>query len=115
VFLLFWLSLVPFGTAWMGENDFALQWAIIRSQGEDSLLRQAVGKDLKGKVSLVGGGPASGAPYRFTVNRLALLLPIAVVTVTFTLPSLAFAGTRHVTRLSLQDTYFVHFFAPNRT
>jgi uncharacterized membrane protein len=57
----------------MGENDFAptptalygailplcaaayynLQWAIIRSQGEDSLPRQAVGKDLKGKLSMV--------------------------------------------------------------
>jgi uncharacterized membrane protein len=64
---------VPFGTAWMGENDVAptptahygvilllcaaacynLQWAIIRSQGEGSLLRQAVGRNLKSKVSLV--------------------------------------------------------------
>jgi uncharacterized membrane protein len=71
--LLFWLSLVPFATAWMGENDFAptptalygvvllcaafayfiLQGAIIRSQGEGSLLAEAVGGDLKGKGSLV--------------------------------------------------------------
>ena len=69
--LLFWLSLVPFVTAWMGENHFArqpmalygfimlmaaiayfiLQQCIIREQGDSSLLKQAVGDDLKGKVS----------------------------------------------------------------
>ncbi len=71
--LLFWLSLIPFATAWMGENHFApmpmalyglvlmmaalawaiLQGAIIRSQGADSLVRKAVGNDLKGKLSAV--------------------------------------------------------------
>ena len=69
--LLFWLSLVPFTTAWMGENHFAavptavygavlflagiaywiLQHAIIVSQGPDSLLATAIGRDLKGKMS----------------------------------------------------------------
>jgi uncharacterized membrane protein len=69
--LLFWLSLIPFTTAWMGENHFAvvptatygivllaaalaylaLQTAIIRDQGEGSLVATAVGRDLKGKVS----------------------------------------------------------------
>ena len=69
--LLFWLSLVPFTTAWMGENHFAsapsalyggvllmagvaywiLQQVIIQSQGADSLLREAVGQDVKGKLS----------------------------------------------------------------
>jgi len=69
--LLFWLSLVPFVTAWMGENHFAaaptavyglvillaaiayliLQRAIIARQGRDSLLAVAVGKDVKGKLS----------------------------------------------------------------
>jgi uncharacterized membrane protein len=69
--LLFWLSLVPFTTAWMGENDFAevptafygadlllaaiayfiLQTAIIAEEGPDSRLRAAIGRDLKGKVS----------------------------------------------------------------
>src|SRR4051795_12882643 len=69
--LLFWLSLVPFTTAWMGENHFAavptaaygivllasalayfaLQRAIVRDQGEDSLVAHAVGRDLKGKLS----------------------------------------------------------------
>ena len=69
--LLFWLSLIPFATGWMGENHFAaapsalygvvllmasiaywiLQQMIIAAQGEDSLLRRAVGNDWKGKVS----------------------------------------------------------------
>jgi uncharacterized membrane protein len=69
--LLFWLSLVPFTTAWMGETDFAesptavygadlllaaiayfiLQTAIIAEEGPDSGLRAALGRDLKGKVS----------------------------------------------------------------
>ena len=69
--LLFWLSLVPFVTAWMGENHFAavptaaygvvlllaaiaywiLQLTIIRSQGAASMLARAVGSDIKGKLS----------------------------------------------------------------
>ena len=69
--LLFWLSLVPFATGWMGENNFApmptavygvsllmpalawqvMQWTIIRGQGGDSALARAVGRDLKGKIS----------------------------------------------------------------
>jgi uncharacterized membrane protein len=76
--LLFWLSLFPFVTGWMGENQFAsapmalyglvllmaaiayfiLQHAIIRSQGSDSLLARAVGRDLKGKLSPVLYGSA---------------------------------------------------------
>ena len=71
--LLFWLSLIPFTTGWMGENHFAklpaaaygvvllmsgfayliLQQRIIASQGEDSLLKKAVGSDWKGKLSPV--------------------------------------------------------------
>ena len=69
--LLFWLSLVPFTTAWMGENRFApiptaaygivllaaavayfaLERVIIRDQGETSMVAAAVGRDLKGKLS----------------------------------------------------------------
>jgi uncharacterized membrane protein len=69
--LLFWLSLVPFVTGWMGENHFApaptalygavmlmaaiayyiLQHAILARQGKESLLAKAVGADLKGKIS----------------------------------------------------------------
>lgn len=69
--LLFWLSLLPFTTAWMGENHLAptptavygfvllmaaiayyiLQRAIIAQQGAQSLLAAAIGNDLKGKLS----------------------------------------------------------------
>ena len=69
--LLFWLSLFPFATGWMGQNHFALppsalygfvllmagiaylilQRAIIVSQGPTSVLRKAIGSDWKGKVS----------------------------------------------------------------
>jgi uncharacterized membrane protein len=70
--LLFWLSLVPFVTGWMGENHFAalptaaygvvmvgaalsytiLQTAILKEEGPDSRLAAAVGRDRKGKLSL---------------------------------------------------------------
>jgi uncharacterized membrane protein len=69
--LLFWLSLVPFVTAWMGENHFAsiptafyggvllmaaiaytiLQRQILRIEGPQSVLATALGTDLKGKLS----------------------------------------------------------------
>ena len=71
--LLFWLSLVPFATGWMGENHFApaptalygvsllmaavawylMQQVIVRNQGPHSALRRALGRDLKGKLSPV--------------------------------------------------------------
>ena len=71
--LLFWLSLVPFATAWMGENHFAklptaiygvallmpalayfiLQKAILRREGQNSTLAAALGRDFKGKISPV--------------------------------------------------------------
>src|ERR1044072_4747033 len=69
--LLFWLSLVPVATAWLGENPWApvptavygvsllmpanayllLQWAIIHRGGRKSLLAHAIGGDMKGKLS----------------------------------------------------------------
>jgi uncharacterized membrane protein len=69
--LLFWLSLTPFATGWMGENDFAplptavygvallmpavayalLQKAITLTHGMESLLARALGDDIKGKIS----------------------------------------------------------------
>jgi uncharacterized membrane protein len=71
--LLFWLSLVPFVTSWMGENDFAavpvalygvvllcaalaytiLVRALLHSHGHDSVLAVAIGSDAKGNVSLL--------------------------------------------------------------
>jgi uncharacterized membrane protein len=69
--LLFWLSLVPFTTAWLGENHFAatpaagygivlltaalayylLKTAIVRDQGSGSVVARALGRDIKGKLS----------------------------------------------------------------
>jgi uncharacterized membrane protein len=71
--LLFWLSIVPFATGWMGENHFAswtlalygtilllaaiayfiLTRVLISLHGRDSLLATALGRDFKGKVSIV--------------------------------------------------------------
>src|SRR6478609_7467388 len=71
--LLFWLSLFPFTTAWMGENHFAtlpvaiyglvllgaacaytvLTRALLRTHDKESLLARGVGSDTKGKISLV--------------------------------------------------------------
>lgn len=71
--LLFWLSLIPFTTGWMGENHFAsmplalygfvllmcafawwlLQTCMVATQGRKSTLALAVGRDLKGKISPV--------------------------------------------------------------
>lgn len=79
--LLFWLSLFPFATGWMGENHFAplptalygavllmaavayliLQRFIIAAEGDQSALRQAVGRDWKGKASLFAYVAAIGA------------------------------------------------------
>ena len=87
--LLFWLSLFPFATGWMGENHFTavptalygvvllmaaiayylLQQAIIRAQGPDSILKKAVGRDWKGKLSPVLYIVAIVATLRFAVDR----------------------------------------------
>jgi uncharacterized membrane protein len=81
--LLFWLSLIPFATGWMGENDFAklptavygialfmpaiayyiLQFAIIQSEGERSVLARAIGSDFKGKISPILYGFAIGLAF----------------------------------------------------
>lgn len=70
--LLFWLSLVPFTTGWMGENNFAptpvavygfvllmagfayfmLQKLILKDYKKGSALARAIGKDIKGRISL---------------------------------------------------------------
>lgn len=70
--LLFWLSLIPFGTGWMGQNNFAawpvalygmilllaavayflLVRALIALHGSESVLASALGRDFKGKVSI---------------------------------------------------------------
>jgi uncharacterized membrane protein len=94
--LLFWLSLIPFTTAWMGEHSFAatpaaaygfvllaaavayyvLQRAIIRDQGSPSLVATAVGRDLKGKLS--PGLYALGIGLSFVDRWLAIAVYAAV-------------------------------------
>jgi uncharacterized membrane protein len=94
--LLFWLSLVPFATGWMGENHFAaapsalygavllmagiayfiLQQLIIASQGPDSILKKAVRRDWKGKLSPVLYAVA--IPLAFWWEWISLTLYVAV-------------------------------------
>ena len=98
--LLFWLSLMPFTTGWMGENHFAplpvavyafdlmmcaiayiiLQQQIIKLDGEQSILGDAVGSDRKGKISLVAY--VFAIPLALYGNALlagALILLVALV------------------------------------
>lgn len=94
--LLFWLSLFPFATGWMGENHFAplptavygvvlllaaiaywlLQQAIIAAQGPESVLQRAVGSDMKGKLSPVCYLVA--IPSAFFLTGLSMALYVAV-------------------------------------
>jgi uncharacterized membrane protein len=96
--LLFWLSLFPFATAWMGENDFAsspvmaygvvslgaaiayyvLQSLIIRNQGAGSALAEMLGRDLKGKASplLYLGGIVFAHPARWVSLVLYVLVAL---------------------------------------
>jgi uncharacterized membrane protein len=97
--LLFWLSLIPFTTGFMGENHFAslptalygvvlfiagiaylvLQRAIIRSQGRDSALKAAVGNDWKGKVSAVAYLVATAAAFWVTAISFAIYVLVALL------------------------------------
>jgi uncharacterized membrane protein len=94
--LLFWLSLFPFVTDWMGENHFAplptalyggvllmaavaywiLQTVIIAQQGAGSLLARAVGRDGKGKVSPLLYAAAIG--FAFVNVRIAQVIYVGV-------------------------------------
>lgn len=97
--LLFWLSLIPFTTGWMGENHVAslptaiygtvllcaavayliLQIAIVAEHGKDSRLARALGRDLKGKVS--AGSYAIAIPLAFVEPWVAIGLYIFVASI----------------------------------
>jgi len=97
IHLLFWLSLTPFATAWMGENHFAslpvalygvvllmagvaftiLVRALIARHGPDSTLARAVGADRKGRISLLVYG--LGVASAFANRWLALGAYVTVV------------------------------------
>ena len=101
MFLLFWLSLVPFATAWMGETHFAtlptalygvvllmpaigytiLQRVLISAHKDNKLLARAVGSDFKGKISLVLY--ASGVALAFVKPWLAIILYALVAVIWF--------------------------------
>ena len=97
--LLFWLSLVPAATAWMGEHPSAplptavygvllfmaaiaytlLQWAIVASHGRASVLATAVGRDAKGKASLALYAVAIAAAYLRPWISQAIYVFVALV------------------------------------
>jgi len=97
--LLFWLSLIPFVTAWIGENHFAslptgvygvvmlmaaiayfiLQQIIIASQGAGSLLKKAVGGDWKGKISPILYLSAIGAAFWLPWISLGIYVLVALI------------------------------------
>ncbi len=99
--LLFWLSLVPFVTGWMGSNDFRalpaalyggvllmsglaysiLARALLRHHGEDSVLARAIGDDRKGNVSLIAY--AAAIPLAFLNQWIALAIYAGVAALWF--------------------------------
>lgn len=97
--LLFWLSLFPFATGWMGENHFkslpsavygfvllmaaisyfVLQQCIIATDGPDSVLKRAIGSDWKGKASPILYVTAIGAAFRVPWIAQAIYVAIALI------------------------------------
>jgi uncharacterized membrane protein len=97
--LLFWLSLFPFVTDWMGKTKLGpiptaaygtvlllaaiayqvLQWTIVRTEGKDALLAQAVGSDSKGKVSILLYAIAIGMSFVLPWVSVALYIAVALI------------------------------------
>ena len=97
--LLFWLSLVPVSTAWMGDNFlapiptaiygavllmpaiayFLLQKAIIHKQGAHSVLASALGSDIKGKISLIFYAAGIGLAFVYPWLSIAAYAAVAVM------------------------------------
>ena len=97
--LLFWLSLVPFCTAWMSEHRFPpvptavygivllcaaiayyiLQTMLLRAEGERSVLRTAIGSDAKGKVSALLNCAGIGLSFADRWIALAVYVSVALI------------------------------------
>jgi uncharacterized membrane protein len=97
--LLFWLSTIPFTTAWMGENGlshwpvalygivlalcgiayFILARTLIRANGEDSPLALALGRDFKGKISVLIYLVAIGLAFVSTIAACILYVAVALM------------------------------------
>jgi uncharacterized membrane protein len=99
LFLLFCLSLLPFVTGWMGENHFAAvptalyggvlilaamaYWVLVRAiiavEGKDSLLARAIGRDIKGNLSVVIYGAAIATAFLDQWIAQALYVVVALM------------------------------------
>jgi uncharacterized membrane protein len=99
--LLFWLSLTPFVTGWMGENHFHkvpvalygvvllmagvayynLVRVLVKHQGKNSILAKAIGKDIKGKISVVAYAVA--IPLAFVNEWISMSIYFAVAALWF--------------------------------
>jgi len=97
--LLFWLSLLPFVTGWMGENHFAplptalyggvlmmagvaywiLARTIIATEGDDSLLAKAIGRDFKGNISVVVYALAIVLAFRYGIVSQLMYVAVALM------------------------------------
>ena len=97
--LLFWLSVLPFASGWMGENHFqatpvflygvvmlmaavayyVLSLNLVRLHGEDSTLAKAVGRDRKGLVSLIAYAVALPLAHLFTWSAMAIYIAVAIL------------------------------------
>jgi len=99
MFLLFWLSLVPFVSGWMGENGFAeipvafyggvllmcalayaiLEYQLIAQHGQESIIARAISKDWKEKASLIMYLGGIACAFVHTAISLALYAGVALV------------------------------------
>ena len=97
--LLFWLSLIPFATRWMGENKFAsltvalygvvlffaaiayfiLTLTLITHHGKDSAIAIALGKDFKGKISVVIYAVAILLSFEYSIIACLLYVLVAII------------------------------------
>lgn len=97
--LMFWLSLIPFVTGWSGENHFEslpvaaygfvlfmcgvaytiLALVLIKSHGRESLLARALGRDFKGKVSIVAYAVAMPVAFFLPLVSLAIYVSVAAL------------------------------------
>ena len=97
--LLFWLSLIPFATAWVGEHEgqtaptalygvsllmpaiawYLMQMVIVREQGAGSPLREALGRDLKGKLSPLFYLAGVGVSFVLPVLAYAIYAGVALM------------------------------------
>lgn len=98
MFFLFWLSIIPFATAWTGESEFKYAWpaalygfvllmsgfsyniltkSLIKHEGENSVLAAAIGRNRKGRISIICYLVAIGWAFKNTHVSFALYIVVA--------------------------------------